>query len=110
MSTVNAFSPKGQTYLVTTSDVQIKTQDNVNAVSYRIRNLSTSTAYFGWKPADPTGATVAIGTVTTPTAGSPSQNVIGMFPESVEVFTLPPNVWLKSGTANAFEVIAGEGI
>jgi hypothetical protein len=110
MSTVNAFSPKGQTYLVTTSDVQIKTQDNVNAVSYRIRNLSTSTAYFGWKPADPTGATVAIGTVTTPTAGSPSQNVIGMFPESVEVFTLPPNVWLKSGTAVAFEVIAGEGI
>ena len=110
MSTVNAFSPKGQTYLVTTSDVQIKTQDNVNAVSYRIRNLSTSTAYFGWKPADPTGAAVTIGTVTTPTAGSPSQNVIGMFPESVEVFTLPPNVWLKSGTANAFEVIAGEGI
>jgi hypothetical protein len=110
MSTVNAFSPKGQTYLVTTSDVQIKTQDNVNAVSYRIRNLSTSTAYFGWKPADPTGATVAIGTVTTPTAGSPSQNVIGMFPESVEVFTFPPNVWFKSGTANAFEVIAGEGI
>jgi transglutaminase-like putative cysteine protease len=110
MSTVNAFSPKGQTYLVTTSDVQVKTQDNVNAVSYRIRNLSTSTAYFGWKPADPTGATVAIGTVTTPTAGSPSQNVIGMFPESVEVFTLPPNVWFKSGTANAFEVIAGEGI
>ena len=110
MSTVNAFSPKGQTYLVTTSDVQVKTQDNVNAVSYRIRNLSTSTAYFGWKPADPTGATVSIGTVTTPTAGSPSQNVIGMFAESVEVFTLPPNVWFKSGTANAFEVIAGEGI
>jgi hypothetical protein len=33
-----------------------------------------------------------------------------MFPESVEVFTLPPNVWLKSDTANAFEVIAGEGL
>jgi transglutaminase-like putative cysteine protease len=110
MSTVNAFSPKGQTFLVTTSDVQIKTQDNVSAISYRVRNLTTATAYFGWKPADPTGATVAIGTVTTPTAGSPSQNVIGMFPQSVEVFTLPPNVWMKSDTANAFEVIAGEGI
>ncbi len=110
MSTVNAFSPKGQTFLVTTSDVQIKTQDNVNAISYRVRNLLTVTAYFGWKPADPTGATVTIGTVTTPTAGSPSQNVIGMFPQSVEVFTLPPNVWMKSDTANAFEVIAGEGI
>jgi hypothetical protein len=110
MSTVNAFTPRGQTYLVTTSDVQIKTQDNANAISYRIRNLSTNTAYFGWKPADPTGAAVAVGTVTIPTAGSPSQNVIGMFPESVEVFTLPPNVWLKSDTANAFEVIAGEGL
>lgn len=110
MSTVNAFTPRGQTFLVTTSDVQIVTRDNVNAISYRVRNLLTSTAYFGWKPADPTGAAVSVGTVTTPTAGSPSSNVIGMFPESVEVFTLPPNVWLKADTANAFEIIAGTGI
>ena len=110
MSTVNAFTPRGKTYLVTTSDVQIQTQDNMGAISYRVRNLLTSAAYFGWKPADPLGGTVAIGSVTTPTAGSPSQNVIGMFPQSVEVFTLPPNVWLKADTANAFEVIAGEGI
>ena len=110
MSTVNAFCPKGQTYLVSTSSVQIQTTDNVNAVSYRIRHLSTNTAYFRWAPAQPTGTAVTVGSVTTPTAGSPSVNTIGMFPESVEVFTLPPNVWLKSDTANAFEVIAGEGI
>ena len=110
MSTVNAFSPKGKTYLVTTSSVQILTTDNVNAVSYRIRNLSTNTAYFSWLPAQPTGTAVTVGSVTTPSAGSPSSNTLGMFPESVEVFSLPPNVWLKSDTANAFEVTPGEGI
>jgi hypothetical protein len=110
MSTVNAFSPKSQTYLVSTSSVQIVTNDNVNAVSYRVRNLSTNTAYFSWLPANPTGAAVTVGSVTAPTAGTPSFNTIGMFPESVEIFTLPPNVWMKSDTANAFEVIAGEGI
>lgn len=110
MSTVNAFTPRGQTYLVTTSAVQIKTNDNSYAVSYRVRNLSTNIAYFAWAPADPLGATITIGSVTTPVAGTPSTNVIGMFPESVEVFSLPPNVWLKSDTANAFEVIPGEGI
>lgn len=110
MSSVNAFTPRGQTYLVSTSTVQIKTTDNSYAVSYRVRNLSTNTAYFAWAPADPLGATVTISSVTTPVAGTPSTNVIGMFPESVEVFSLPPNVWLKSDTANAFEVIPGEGI
>ena len=110
MSSVNAFTPRGQTYLVSTSTVQIKTNNNGYAVSYRVRNLSTNTAYFAWAPADPLGATVTISSVTTPVAGTPSTNVIGMFPESVEVFSLPPNVWLKSDTANAFEVIPGEGI
>ena len=110
MSTVNAFCPKGQTYLVSTSSVQVTTQDNVNAISYRVRNLTTGTAYFAWAPPQPNGQAVTVGTVTAPTAGSPSQNVIGMFAQSVEVFTLPPNVWLKSDTANAFEVIAGEGM
>jgi hypothetical protein len=110
MSTVNAFTPRGKTYLVTTSDVQIFTQDNASAISYRVRNITTGVAYFGWKPADPLGGSVAIGSVSAPTAGSPTQNIIGMFPQSVEVFTLPPNVWLKSDTASAFEVIAGTGI
>lgn len=110
MSTVNAFCPKGKTYLVTTSAVQIETSDNVAAVSYRVRNLSTSAAYILWAAPLPTGGTVTMNSVAAPTAGSPSANVIGMFPESVEVFTLPANVWLKSDTANAFEVIAGEGI
>jgi hypothetical protein len=67
-------------------------------------------AYFAWAPADPAGNTVTISAVTVPVAGTPSTNVIGMFADSVEVFTLPPNVWMKSDTANAFEVIAGEGI
>lgn len=110
MSMVNAFTPQGKTYLVSTTSVQIQTNTNSNAISYRVRNLSTSTAYFRWAPPGAVGSSVTVGTVTVPVAGTPSDNVIGMFPESVEVFTLPPNVWLKSDTANAFEVIAGEGI
>lgn len=110
MSTVNAFTPQGKTYLVSTSTVQIPTTTNTYAVSYRVRNLSTNTAYFAWAPALPDGTAVTISSVTVPVAGTPSANVIGMFPESVEVFTLPPNVWLKSDTADAFEVIPGEGI
>jgi hypothetical protein len=110
MSTVNAFSPKGQTYLVTTSDVQIKTQDNVYAVSYRIVNLSAATVYLGFKPADPTGAAVAVGTVAAPTAGSPVNNIIGFLSGSIEVVSLPPNVWLKSDTASSLLITPGEGI
>jgi hypothetical protein len=110
MSTVNAFSPKGQTYLVTTSDVQIKTQDNVYAVSYRIVNLSSGTVYLGFKPADPTGAAVAVGTVAAPTAGNPVNNIIGFLAGSIEVVSLPPNVWLKSDTASSLLVTPGEGI
>ena len=110
MSTVNAFSPKGQTVLVTTSAVQVKTQDNVYSVSYRVRNLSTNTAYFAWAPADPLGASVTPPTPAAPSAGSPVTQTMGMFPESVEVFSLPPNAWFLSDTANAFEVTPGEGI
>ena len=110
MSTVNAFSPKGKTHLVTTSAVQVKTQDNAYAVSYRIRNLSTNTAYISWAPADPVGGSVTPPTPAAPTAGSPVNQTMGMFPESVEVFSLPPNAWFLSDTANAFEVTPGEGI
>ena len=109
MSTVNPFSPKGQTYTVTTDSVQVKTQDNVYSVSYRIRNLLSSAAYLAWSPADPTGASVTVGSASAPSAGSPA-TVLGFLPNSVEVVQLPPNVWLKAGTANAFEVTPGEGI
>lgn len=110
MSTVNAFTPRGSTVLITTSSVQVLTDDNVNAVSYRVRNILNTPAYLAWAAADPTGAAVTVGSTTAPSAGSPAYNVIGMFAESVEVFTLPPKVWLKASAANAFEVTPGEGL
>lgn len=109
MSTVNAFTPKGQTYTVSTSSVQIKTQDNAYAVSYRVRNLLSTAAYLAWSPADPLGASITVGSTSAPSAGSPA-SVLGFLPNSVEVVQLPPNVWLKAGTANAFEVTPGEGM
>lgn len=110
MSTVNAFTPKGKTFLVSTSDVQIPTQDNVTAISYRVVNVTSGTVYLGFAPADPTGAAVAVGTVAAPTAGSPVNNIIGFLSGSVEVVSLPPNVWLKSDTANAMQITPGVGI
>jgi hypothetical protein len=110
MSTVNAFTPKGQTYLVSTSDVQIKTQDNVSAVSYRVVNLTSGTVYLGFKPADPTGASVAVGTVAAPTAGNPVNNIVGFLAGSIEILSFPPNAWFKSDTANSLQIIPGVGL
>lgn len=109
MSTVNAFTPMGQTYLVTTSSVQIPTNNNSYAVSYRVRNLLSTAAYLAWAPADPLGASVTVGSASAPSAGSPAA-VLGFLPNSVEVVQLPPNVWVKAGTASAFEITPGEGM
>lgn len=109
MSTVNAFTPKGQSYLVTTASVQIKTQDNVTAVSYRVVNTTASTVTLGWLPADPLGASVTVGAPSIPTAGSPT-NTITFLSGSVEVIGLPPNVWLRADVANSLLVTPGEGI
>jgi hypothetical protein len=109
MSTVNAFTPQGKTYLVTTSSVQIPTNTNSYAVSYRVKNLLTTNAYLGWLPADPLGASVTVGAPSAPSAGSPGQ-VLGFLPNSVEVVQLPPNVWLRASAASAFEVTPGEGM
>ena len=109
MSTVNAFTPKGQSYLVTTASVQIKTQDNVTAVSYRVVNTTTSTVTLNWLPADPLGASVTVAAPTVPTAGSPSTSLT-FLAGAVEVVGLPPNVWLRADTATSLLVTPGEGI
>jgi len=110
MATVNPFDPSSKTYLISTSSVQVVTGDNINNLSYRVRNIGTTQAYFRYAPPAPLGASVTVGTVSAPSAGTPSENTIGMFPNSVEVFTLPPNCWFKSDTANAFEVTCGIGV
>jgi hypothetical protein len=109
MSTTNAFTPQGQTYVISTSSVQVKTQDNVYAVSYRVRNLLSGAAYLGWAPANPLGVAVTVPSAAAPSAGSPAK-VLGFLPNSVEVVQLPPNVWLLASASNAFEVTPGEGM
>lgn len=109
MSTVNAFTPKGKSYLVTTSSVQIKTQDNVNAVSYRVVNVANASVTLGWAPADPTGAAVTVAAPSIATAGSPT-NTLTFLSGAIEIVSLPPNVWLRSDTATSLIVTPGEGI
>lgn len=105
-----AFTPMGQTYLIGTSSVQVKAEGNQTPTAYRIKSLLATTQYLRWAPPDPTGATITVGTVSAPVAGTPSSNTIGFFPGSVEIVALPANVWLKSDGVAAFEVTPGEGL
>lgn len=109
MSTVNAFTPKGQSFLVTTASVQIPTQDNVSAVSYRIVNVTGGTVTLGWAPANPLGVAVTVPAPSIATAGSPT-STLTFLSGSVEIVSLPPNVWLRSDTATSLIVTPGEGI
>ena len=105
-----AFTPMGQTYLVGTSSVQVKAEGNQTPTTYRIKSLLSTTQYLRWAPPDPTGTAITVGSVTAPSAGTPSSNTIGFFPGAVEIVAMPANVWLKSDAVGAFEVTPGEGI
>lgn len=70
---------------------------------WRVRNMSNSVQYFTY------GQTNSVTSVGAPTQGSPSQNTVGMLPQSVEIFSslLP---WMISSLSDAFEVIPGDGL
>ena len=104
------FSPFGPTYLVGTTSVQVKSTNNDQPTSYRVRNLLGTSQYFSYLPPQPGDATQSI-TVTAPVAGTPSANTIGMLPYSVEIFGgLPGNAWFEADAAAAFEITPGEGL
>ena len=104
------FSPFGPTYLVGTTSVQVKSTNNDQPTSYRVRNLLGTNQYFSYLPPQPGDATQSI-TVTAPVAGTPSANTIGMLPYSVEIFGgLPGNAWFEADAAAAFEITPGEGL
>lgn len=105
----NAFTPFGPTYLVDSSTpVQVKSSANAPApTSYRIRNTNTSSNFFAWAPALPSGSTPTFGAAA-PTLGTPAVNTIGMIGSSVEVFQLPGNCWFIGNLAN-LEITPGEG-
>ncbi len=106
----SAFSPWGPTYLVGTSSVQVKSNNNNYPTSYRVKNLLTTNAYLAWAPQEPQDASVTVPTPAAPTAGNP-KNVLGLLPNSVEIFSgIPPNAWFLANAVGAFEITPGEGL
>jgi hypothetical protein len=104
------FTPFGPTYLVGVTTIQVASNNNDNATSYRIRNTSASAQYLSWVAPVP-GNERQLTTVTAPTAGNPSYSTLGFLPNSVEVIGgLPPNAWFKASAAGAFEITPGEGL
>jgi hypothetical protein len=105
-----AFAPSGPTVLVDTTARQVLSSGGTPTMSYRVRNLGATTAYFTWATPNNAGGGAPTGlSAAAPTAGVPAANVIGMLPQSVETFTLPSNAWFQAGTTFTFEVTPGEG-
>jgi hypothetical protein len=105
----SAFSPFGATYLVGTSPVQVKTNNNMYPSGYRIMNLTANIVRVGWTPQNPFDAT-ATPTVTTPTADG-IDNVLSIPANGVGVFSgIPPNAWFIASAAASLEITPGEGI
>lgn len=104
----SAFAPFGATYLVGTSAIQVKSNNNIYPSGYRIVNLTASLIRVGWAPQEPGDATV------TPVATSPTAtgiaNVLTLPANAVGVFSgIPPNAWFIASAASV-EVTPGEGI
>ena len=105
----SAFSPFGPTYLVGTSAVQIKSNNNVYPSGYRIVNLTSSLVRVGWLPQEPSDASVTP-VATTPTAAGIA-NVLSIPANAVGVFSgIPPNAWFISSASASAEITPGEGI
>jgi len=105
----SAFAPFGPTYLVSTSPVQVKSNNNVYPSGYRIINLTNALVRVGWSPQEPSDATV------TPTAATPTANgvanVLTIQANGVQVFSgIPPNAWFIASAATSLEITPGEGI
>jgi hypothetical protein len=104
----SAFAPFGATYLVGTSGVQVKSNNNVYPSGYRIINLTASVIRVGWAPQEPNDAAVTP-VATTPTAAGIAQ-VLTLPANGVGVFSgIPPNAWFIASAASV-EITPGEGI
>jgi len=105
----SAFTPFGPTYLVGTSAVQIKSNNNVYPSGYRIVNLTSSLVRVGWLPQEPSDASVTP-VATTPTAAGIA-NVLSIPANAVGVFSgIPPNAWFIASAATSVEITPGEGL
>ena len=105
----SAFSPFGPTYLVGTSAVQVKSNNNMYPTGYRFVNLTSSLVRISWQPQEPNDAAVTP-VVTAPSAGVPSANTLAIPANGVAVFAgIPPNAWFIASAASV-EITPGEGI
>ena len=106
----SAFAPFGPTYLVSTSPVQVKSNNNVYPSGYRIINLTNALVRVGWSPQEPNDGT-STPVVTAPALTLPSANTLYIPANGVAVFSgIPPNAWFLSSAASSAEITPGEGI
>lgn len=106
----NTFTPRGPTYAVGTSAVQIKPFGGEQCTSYRCANLNSTVNVLAWNveiqgQTNPPSSLVAVAA----TVGTPATNVMSMQGNSVETFELPRNCWMVASQVS-IEVTPGEGI
>jgi len=103
MAVDTVFKPLGPTVLIVASAVQV-TPAASGQMSYRVRNLTAvgTGQYFTWGPTSSVSST-------SPSAGTPAANTIGMVGGGVETFDIPPGMFFIASSVTGFEFTPGIG-
>jgi hypothetical protein len=101
MSIDTTFHPITQTILVGATAVQVSTDTQLDATTFRVRCLAT--AYLTW------GGNSNITAKGAPGAGVPVFNTLGMTVGSVMYIEVPSNSFFISSAPTAFEITGGKG-
>lgn len=102
MSIDTTFHPITQTVLVGVTAVQVATDTQLDANTFRVKCLAA--AYLTW------GNAAAITAKGAPAAGVPVFNTLGMATiGSVMYIEVPANSWFISNVAASFEITGGKG-
>lgn len=101
MSIDTTFHPITQTVLVGAAAVQVATDTQLDANTFRVRCLVA--AYLTW------GNNSSITAKGAPAAGVPVMNTIGMAAGGVMYVEVPANSFFIASAAAAFEITGGKG-
>jgi len=101
MSIDTTFHPITQTVLVGAAAVQVATDTQLDANTFRVRCLVA--AYLTW------GNKSTITAAGAPAAGVPVMNTIGMAAGGVMYVEVPANSFFIASAAAAFEITGGKG-
>ncbi len=102
MSIDTTFHPITQTVLVGTSAVQVATDTQLDANTFRV--VCVAAAYLTW------GNASTVTSKGAPTAGNPVFNTLGMLTVgSVMYIEVPANSWFISSVAASFQITGGKG-